>query len=197
MNHRQVPLSSKRLARAMRRAMTPAETRLWLHLRSRAMDGIRFRRQAIFVRALWCARRGRGESRQPKQRLPLPPGFSDSLHQIAKSHHRTRTRQRQIRQLFFSSLLVSDRTACGFSRIAAGGRALAEVASSRRTGQRSEVAMQLRRSALTRADAGIFPDIDRPVLRVVIDLFQFRIREFEFLHGIQRVVQLLYITCSD
>src|SRR6185295_20077921 len=101
--------------------------------------GLRFRRQGIFVRALWCARRRRGKSWKPKQRLSLPPGFPHSLHEIAESDDRTRTRQRQVRQLFFSGLLVSDRTTRGISRITPGGRAIAAVAYCRRPGERGQV----------------------------------------------------------
>ena len=46
MAHRTVAPFNKRAARAMRRAMTPAEIRLWLRLSRRQLDGLRFRRQA-------------------------------------------------------------------------------------------------------------------------------------------------------
>ena len=46
MTHRPVPLVNRRLARTMRQVMTPAEIRLWLRLKRRELDGVRFRRQA-------------------------------------------------------------------------------------------------------------------------------------------------------
>jgi very-short-patch-repair endonuclease len=44
----------------MRRAMTPAELRIWLHLRNRALEGLRFRRQVPigpFVVDFFCSER--------------------------------------------------------------------------------------------------------------------------------------------
>ena len=45
-SHGFVPPANRRLARRMRQVMTPAEVRLWLRLKRRDLEGIRFRRQA-------------------------------------------------------------------------------------------------------------------------------------------------------
>jgi very-short-patch-repair endonuclease len=46
LGHNETPRGNRRNARAMRRAMTPAELRLWLRLQRRQLGGLRFRRQA-------------------------------------------------------------------------------------------------------------------------------------------------------
>ena len=59
-HHQSLPEPNKRLARHMRQAMTPAEHRLWLRLRSRGLEGYRFRRQAPlgpFIVDFFCAER--------------------------------------------------------------------------------------------------------------------------------------------
>ncbi len=45
MPHRSVPSTRCRFGKAMRRAMTDAEARLWLRLRKPGIDGLRFRWQ--------------------------------------------------------------------------------------------------------------------------------------------------------
>jgi len=45
MPHQPVPPRNRSFARSMRRAATEAEDRLWQELRSRRLDGIKFRRQ--------------------------------------------------------------------------------------------------------------------------------------------------------
>ena len=45
-------------ARILRRALTPPEARLWVHLRRRALDGLKFRRQhpaGVYVLDFYCA----------------------------------------------------------------------------------------------------------------------------------------------
>jgi very-short-patch-repair endonuclease len=45
-------------ARVLRRALTPPEARLWVHLRRRALAGLRFRRQhpiGVYVLDFYCA----------------------------------------------------------------------------------------------------------------------------------------------
>ena len=44
--HQDIPEANQRLARRMRRALTPAELKLWGSLRNRGLAGLRFRRQA-------------------------------------------------------------------------------------------------------------------------------------------------------
>jgi very-short-patch-repair endonuclease len=46
MPHRLVPPNNRRLGKVMRRALTPAEFRLWKRLRNRSLGDLRFRRQA-------------------------------------------------------------------------------------------------------------------------------------------------------
>ena len=45
MPHRIVPPANRRFGKIMRQAMTPAEARLWSHLRKPGIAGLRFRRQ--------------------------------------------------------------------------------------------------------------------------------------------------------
>jgi very-short-patch-repair endonuclease len=45
MPHRVVPQANRRVAKVMRRRMTPAEFRLWTTLRDRRFNGLKFRRQ--------------------------------------------------------------------------------------------------------------------------------------------------------
>ena len=45
MLHRSVPANKRSFARKLRREMTEAEDKLWHELRSRRLDGIKFRRQ--------------------------------------------------------------------------------------------------------------------------------------------------------
>lgn len=45
MPHRSIPGANRRLGKAMRRRLTPAEYRLWSLLRGRQLEGLRFRRQ--------------------------------------------------------------------------------------------------------------------------------------------------------
>jgi len=45
-------------ARVLRRALTPPEARLWVHLRRRALGGLKFRRQhpaGVYVLDFYCA----------------------------------------------------------------------------------------------------------------------------------------------
>ena len=45
-------------ARILRRTLTPPEARLWVHLRRRALDGLKFRRQhpaGVYVLDFYCA----------------------------------------------------------------------------------------------------------------------------------------------
>jgi len=45
-------------ARILRRALTPPEARLWIHLRRRSLDGLKFRRQhpvGVYVLDFYCA----------------------------------------------------------------------------------------------------------------------------------------------
>ena len=45
-------------ARILRRALTPPEARLWVHLRRRALDGLKFRRQhpaGVYMLDFYCA----------------------------------------------------------------------------------------------------------------------------------------------
>src|SRR5260370_18071947 len=51
--------------------------------------------------------------------------------------------------------------------------------------------------SLRRSLAGVSPKIDRPLLRIAINLIQLCIRELEFPNRIERVVELLHITTSD
>ena len=46
MAHQEVPSANRRLGRAMRKRLTPAELKLWQVIRNRQLDGLRFRRQA-------------------------------------------------------------------------------------------------------------------------------------------------------
>ena len=60
MPHQTIPPANKRVARVMRQKMTPAELRLWLRLRNRALEGLRFRKQAPLGRYIvdfFCAER--------------------------------------------------------------------------------------------------------------------------------------------
>src|SRR5688572_9508506 len=55
--HRKTLLNN---ARSLRREMTPAEKKLWLHLRGAQLDGLRFRRQhriGEFIVDFYCAAR--------------------------------------------------------------------------------------------------------------------------------------------
>ncbi len=81
-------------------------------------------------------RRARG---QPLLRLSLSFGLADSLHEIAARHHRARTRQRALGQLFFRRLLVSGRASRAVPCFACFGRALTAVARRRRAGQRRKI----------------------------------------------------------
>ncbi len=50
--------SSVSRARILRRALTPPEARLWVHLRRRALGGLKFRRQhpaGVYVLDFYCA----------------------------------------------------------------------------------------------------------------------------------------------
>ena len=58
MPHQAVPPAKRRFAKTLRREMTEAEERLWQELRSRRLDGIKFRRQVPigrFIADFLCA----------------------------------------------------------------------------------------------------------------------------------------------
>ena len=60
MPHHSVPRANQRFARRMRQALTPAELRLWLRLRSRVLESLRFRRQAPmgpYILDFFCSER--------------------------------------------------------------------------------------------------------------------------------------------
>jgi len=58
MGHRSVEPHLRRFARVMRLAMTEPELRLWLQIRNRQLDGLRFRRQVAigpYIADFFCA----------------------------------------------------------------------------------------------------------------------------------------------
>ena len=68
---------------------------------------------------VWRAGHGRGSGGQPLVRVPLSPGFADSVYQVDYAPPLSMATRTPLGQFLLGRLLVSDRAACGVSGVAA------------------------------------------------------------------------------
>ena len=79
MPRRIVPTTSRRFAKTMRQALTPAELRLWLRLRKPGIPGLRFRRQTPvgpYIVDFFC----------PQQRLIVEVDGDQHAYEVGAAH---------------------------------------------------------------------------------------------------------------
>ena len=74
-----------------------------------------FWRASFCVRAVWGAGRGAGSRRWTVVVVPVPPGFANSVYQVAAGNHRAWARESPVGQFVFGGVLVPGRAACGVS----------------------------------------------------------------------------------